>query len=110
MIDWNKLSTLSSELGPDYHEVVELFVDDAEACLARLMSSAGDNSSMRDDIHFLRGCALNLGMRQLARLCAEAEAGLRGNSTPVDLGPIIDCYAESKRVMTAQSQQGVDVA
>ncbi len=98
MIDWSKAMELREEIGADdFEEVVEIFLEEVEGVLDKLRT--GDKSQLEQDLHFLKGSALNLGFRQFSTLCQEGEsASSRGDSASVDLGIILKLYDESKAV------------
>ncbi|WBU63934.1 Hpt domain-containing protein [Paracoccus aerodenitrificans] len=97
MIDWIRVQTLQEELGEaDFPPVVELFLDEIESTVMRLRHS--DPDQLESDLHFLKGCAGNLGFRKFRELCVRGEAQLReGGSDQVDLGAVLDCYAATKK-------------
>ena len=67
MIDRTRLAALREDLGDaDFPEVVALFLDEAGAVVAGLPESPQPAA----DLHFLKGVALNLGLSELAALCA----------------------------------------
>jgi HPt (histidine-containing phosphotransfer) domain-containing protein len=78
MVDWSRLRELYNEIGyDDFLEVFTLFLLEAEEVVARLgteLSCPGKSGSeIAEDLHFLRGAALNLGFVDLAAHCADAE-------------------------------------
>ncbi len=88
MIDWQRIEDLKGEIGEDaFPEVVELFVEEVDEVVTTLRDSG---SVSADQLHFLKGCALNLGFSGLAELCAAQEASSAGEA-----GPLIDCYIAS---------------
>lgn len=99
MIDWARAEELRSEIGlGDFMEVVELFLEETDASVERL-ASGQPPASVEGELHFLKGSALNLGFWELAALCQDGErrAG-SGNAGSVDLGPVVQCYVQSKQV------------
>ncbi|MGF6861066.1 HPt (histidine-containing phosphotransfer) domain-containing protein [Rhodobacteraceae bacterium MBR-64] len=103
MIDWEQVATLRAEVGPDdFREVVDLFLEEVEDIVARL-STAPDPKRYEQDLHFLKGSALNLGFRHLGTLCqigeTEAAAGRAGG---VDIGAVVTCYHQSKAEFMAR--------
>ena len=96
-MDWTRLSELRAEVGDEaLGEVVELFLEETDAAAARLRRTA-PGTDLADDMHFLKGAALNIGFDDLARLCATAER----SAEPVDPAPILDCYARSRAALVA---------
>jgi HPt (histidine-containing phosphotransfer) domain-containing protein len=103
MIDWSRVEELQSEIGAeDFAEVVELFLDEVEEVIERLRSTP-DISRLEEDLHFLKGSALNLGFRAFSVLCQSGEsASAVGKAASVDLGPILDCFDSSKIEFTGK--------
>lgn len=102
MIDWDRMEELRQDIGVEsFAEVIELFLDEVETVLAEL---SGDRpaGSLAEQLHFLKGSALNIGFQRMAELCAEGEQ-LAGAGRPdaVPLGRIRSCYAESKSAFLA---------
>ncbi len=98
MIDWDQVAQLREEVGADeFAEVVELFLDEVAQVMGRLGEGPGPDS-LRDDLHFLKGSALNLGFETFGQLCQAGER-LAGQGQPeaVDLGAIRTCYDASRR-------------
>jgi hypothetical protein len=89
MIDWTCVSDLREEVGDeDFQEVISLFVEEVESALAGLDPAAPAS----EDLHFLKGSALNLGFTALARRCAP----------PADPEELRACFAESKALFLAE--------
>jgi HPt (histidine-containing phosphotransfer) domain-containing protein len=112
MIDWGRIADLRSEIGPeDFEEVVNLFLDEADEVVARLgkalCTPGPGNALLRDDLHFLKGAALNLGFRALADLCQTGER----QAAPLeeaDIAQIIAVYGASRRAFIAR--EGAEAA
>ena len=88
MIDRARLEELREEVGvDDFPEVIGLFCEEVAETLDRMMQ--GHSSSIADDLHFLKGSALNIGMSEVASLCASGEAMIRSDGTASpDIGGI----------------------
>mgnify|MGYP000240406332 FL=1 len=68
LINWTRVQELRAEIGDDgFAEVVAMFLDESDAVIAR----AGSGPTP-EDLHFLRGAALNLGFAELAEACTAA--------------------------------------
>ena len=68
MIDWERVADLRSEVGEDdFFEVVDMFLEEVEEVIDRLTSSP-EPARFEDDLHFLKGSALNLGFRHFSAL------------------------------------------
>lgn len=92
MLDWTRIEELREEVGHDaFAEVVDLFLEEVGGVLERLDPGA---ATIEDDLHFLKGAALNLGFAELADLCNAGEQAARRN-VPPDLWALRSCYAKS---------------
>jgi len=103
MIDWAQVRTLRGEVGEEaFDEVVELFLEEVEEVVTRLRNSP-NTASFEEDLHFLKGSAMNLGFVDFAALCQEGEAtAAAGRADELDLAPILDSFDASKAVFTQQ--------
>ncbi|MFN3937592.1 MAG: Hpt domain-containing protein [Gemmobacter sp.] len=100
MIDWDRVRALREEIGQDgFEEVVEMFLDEVDAAVARL-EAVGSSAALEEDLHFLKGCALNLGFEQLALLCQQAERSA-GAAAAVDVGAVIGSYRAARAAFLA---------
>ena len=73
MIDWSRVEELRDEIGAeDFDEVVELFLSEVEDRIDLALTKA-ESESFEEDLHFLKGSALNLGFDQFAQLCDAGE-------------------------------------
>lgn len=105
MIDWDRVKELRDEIGADdFAEVVDMFLEEADAAAGRLSPSL-TAKAMEADLHFLKGAALNLGFRDLANLCQDGERRAAGGDTNVGLDAVRDCYAASKTVFEGGKDQ-----
>lgn len=97
MIDWDRIATLRDEVGSeDFDEVVDLFISEVDETATRLRLTP-DLSTLEEDLHFLKGSALNLGFVSLSSLCQKGEKmSAGGQATDVDVGSILAAYDESK--------------
>ncbi len=98
MIDWDRVAQLREEVGPDdFGEVVELFLEEVDEATRRLRERP-DPGRYEDDLHFLKGSALNLGFASFGALCQAGERQAKeGRALEVDLKPILDCYEASRQ-------------
>lgn len=99
MIDWTRVKALRDEVGAeDFEEVVELFIEEVDEVVDRLRAGA-DPASLEEDMHFLKGSALNLGFSDFAALCEAGELAARaGDAESIDLGAVLSAYAASRTV------------
>jgi histidine phosphotransfer protein HptB len=103
MIDWSRVDDLRDEVGAeDFREVVDLFLDEVDEVIER-MKRHPTQSSVEEDLHFLKGSSLNLGFAAFSSLCAAGERAARnGKAKTVDLGQIFDAYAQSRDAFVAK--------
>lgn len=100
MISWQRVNELRSEVGDeDFREVVELFLEEVEEVIARLRDSP-EPARFEEDLHFLKGSALNLGFAALGDLCQIAER----QPDAVDLVAIVATYEGSKKEFMAEAR------
>ncbi len=105
MIDWERVADLRAEVGEDdFREVVELFLEEVEEVIDRLEISPVA-AKFEEDLHFLKGSALNLGFRHFSALCQVGEKlSANGQSGSVDIQAVLISYRESKLVFLAELQ------
>jgi HPt (histidine-containing phosphotransfer) domain-containing protein len=82
VIDWDRVRDLYDEIGADaFAEVLDLFVLEVDDAIARLRAATLPDARS-NEFHFLKGAALNLGLGQIAALCAQGEkAAAAGQDT-----------------------------
>lgn len=99
MIDWGQVKSLRDEVGQeDFDEVVELFLKEVEEVVERLKVSP-DISNLEEDMHFLKGSAMNLGFESFSKLCQVGEnLSAKGHADELDVGSVLACYDTSKTV------------
>ena len=97
MIDWERVQELRDEIGEaDFAEVVTLFLEEVAEVVDRLRSRP-DPSTFEEDLHFLKGSALNLGFAEFGALCQQGETlAADGRATEVDLAPLLRCFDASR--------------
>ncbi|MEL6168973.1 MAG: Hpt domain-containing protein [Pseudomonadota bacterium] len=95
MISWDRVNELREEVGEEFAEVVDIFLEEAEEALERIKSET-DHSKMAEHVHFLKGCALNIGFEELGVTCQQTERALSDAASPVDHHRIGDLYEKSK--------------
>lgn len=89
MIDWTRVEELKSDVGADeFDEVVELFFMEVETAIEALPDATDRDAAL----HFIKGCALNLGLVDLAALC----------DTRADDPQIIAVFEGSKTELSAK--------
>jgi len=107
MIDWDRVGSLRTEIGADdFAEVVDLFLEEVEEVIARL-EAAPDPSRYEEDLHFLKGSALNLGFSALSDTCHDGERrAATGQAESVDIASLIRLYRASRTSFI----EGADIA
>ncbi|MGH1576089.1 Hpt domain-containing protein [Planktotalea sp.] len=102
MINWARITELREEIGAeDFEEVVELFLSEVEE---RLETVSADKSfeDFEEDMHFLKGSALNLGFEELARLCSDGESRAASKDAISDIASIFAAYEKSKQIFLSK--------
>ncbi len=71
MIDKTRIGQLRADIGEDdFFIIVAGFLQEGEETLAKLRERGGDDSAqIPADLHFLKGCAVNLGFCVVAEYC-----------------------------------------
>ena len=96
MIDWKRIDELRSEIGEDtFTEVAELFVEEVDQVISQLRVGEPERN-LHDTMHFLKGCALNLGFTTFGKLCLKNEKLLETGEESVDLASVLHCYDQSR--------------
>lgn len=103
MIDWGQVKTLRDEVGhEDFNEVVELFLEEVEEVVTRLQGDT-DVCDLENDLHFLKGSAMNLGFSEFSALCQDGEQrAAQGRGAEINIGRVLDCYAVSKTAFVTE--------
>ncbi len=106
MIDWTRVEELRDEIGAeDFSEVVELFLSEVEERI-ELASAKTVPAELAEDLHFLKGSALNLGFSEFAQRCSEGEANA-ANGLPFDSIQTIEAaYQSAKGVFLNALNEG----
>jgi len=101
LISWERVNELRDEVGiEDFREVVAMFLEEVEDTMVRMIA-VPDLSRLEDDMHFLKGSALNLGFLEFGDLCQAGEkAASNGEAHTIDLDTIFEAYAASKSVFS----------
>ena len=102
MIDWKRIAELKDEVGmEDFEEIVTLFLEEVDGAIAELNADAS-GPELADSLHFLKGCALNLGFEALGALCQAGERLAHdGRSAEVDVDEVRSVYAASREAFLA---------
>lgn len=99
-MNWARVEELHDEVGEDsFIEVLDMFLEETGEVVARL-AAAPDPARLEDDMHFLKGAALNLGFDGFATLCQAAEIRARsGGAASIDVPMILASYEASKNAL-----------
>lgn len=93
MIDWKRMDELRDEIGQEgFDEIVDVFLEEAGEVVARL---AATGQPTGEDLHFLKGSALNLGFVEVAAMCQDAERTLASDGR-VDTGRLVTAFAAAR--------------
>lgn len=101
MIDWMRVTELREEVGDeDFFEVVDLFLDEVDEIIDRLRKTP-DPTRFEQDMHFLKGSALNLGFGALGRICANYEnSAAAGKVQEINPSEVVTVYESSRKELT----------
>ena len=100
-IDWARVRDLRDEVGAeDFEEVIDLFMSEVQECLGSVDQNAAA-SKMEEDMHFLKGSALNLGFASFADYCQVGEkAAAAGSPQEVDVTMVRALFAQSHKTFS----------
>lgn len=99
MINWDRVNELRHEIGQeDFQEVAEMFLEEVNEVIVRLQT-APNIATYEEDMHFLKGSALNLGFSAFSDLCESGEkSAASGQEKTLCLDQIFKTYDASKAV------------
>ena len=99
MIDWDRVNELRDEVGAeDFREVVAMFLEEVEDTMVRMIS-VPDTTKLEEDMHFLKGSALNLGFAHFSVLCLAGEKAAKNRQAEtICLDDVYESYAASKTI------------
>ncbi|MEM1387828.1 MAG: Hpt domain-containing protein [Pseudomonadota bacterium] len=104
MIDWDRADELLREIGEeDFAEVADVFIDELNDVLGSLTADQ-DHAEIQQSMHFIKGCALNIGFERLAELASQAErcAANEQETGYVDLNALRDVFQRSKTAFASR--------
>ena len=106
MIDWKRVEELREEIGLDgFLEVADMFLGEAEEAVSALLRGL-PTDRIEDQLHFLKGSALNLGLCDLAAICQDGERkAAAGDGGQVDPGQVAAIYHASRDALLARLNQ-----
>jgi len=106
VINWVRIEELKDDIGAeDISDIVDLFLDEVEEVIERLRDGR-QMASIEQDLHFLKGSALNLGFDRMGALCSKGEKQAAIGKADVPINQIIAVYDSSKIEFLA----GLDLA
>lgn len=107
MIDWQRVSELRNEIGAeDFEEVVPLFLEEVAGVIDALRAGP-DLTNLEEQLHFLKGSAMNLGFDAFSTLCSAGEkAAANGQAGEVNVAEILDCFEASKSIFETGLARG----
>lgn len=96
MLNQSRIDELKAEVGEDdFTEVVELFCEEMDEVFDNIQHA--NPAKLREDLHFLKGSALNVGLEAVGNLCISAENALAGSpEANPDLTELRSVYEQSK--------------
>jgi len=108
MIDWSRIKLLRDEVGEeDFADVVGIFIEEVTEMIDRLRDAPA-LETLGNDLHALKGSALNLGFTSFSALCQTGEtSAANGHPEDIVLGPILDCYEASKSAFLSGLEKGM---
>lgn len=90
VIDWSRVEELRNDMGHEgFDEVVDLFLEEMDERITIMRTANSRNRS--EDLHFLKGCAANVGFIGLHKVCSQAEL-----DDAFELKIVLNCYDDSK--------------
>lgn len=103
MIDWDRVNALRQEVGTeDFMEVADLFLEEVDEVMLRLKTSS-TSVTLEEEMHFLKGSALNLGFTLMGQICQHNEkAASDGVESNIDIGRLFYAYEASKKEFLAK--------
>lgn len=99
MIDWKRVTSMREEVGEhEFRPLVELFLDEIEDAIMGVAPS--DRVALRHALHFMKGCALNMGLTGFCLVCDGWERALTDeHATFPHIDALKDSYSASKQVL-----------
>ncbi len=97
MICWDRVTELREEIGEDdFAEVADMFLEEVDEVIGRLKSNPHP-SSLEEELHSLKGSALNLGFEALSKLCQSGERlAADGDFAAISLVAVFETFEKSR--------------
>lgn len=92
MIDRDRIEELRTEMGHSgVTEMIALFESETAEALSRLAASPSKTEAA-EELHFIRGMALNVGANKLAELCRDGEFRLAQGDSDVPTRALAEAF------------------
>lgn len=97
MIDWQQVNALCDDIGAvEFTEVVDLFLVEVDSAIENLTNRP--EPLTEQEMHALKGNALNLGFQDFAGVCRASETlCTQGRPDLVDLARLVQAYQSERR-------------
>jgi HPt (histidine-containing phosphotransfer) domain-containing protein len=97
VIDWEQVKRLRNDVGhEEFDEIIELFLEEVESIVEKLRGPPVIEE-LENDLHSLKGSAMNLGFKQFSELCFDGEKkASEGNTDEIDIVAITTSFDASK--------------
>ncbi|WP_069298564.1 Hpt domain-containing protein [Neptunicoccus sediminis] len=105
MINWAQVRQLEQDVGPeDIGAVIALFLAEVEEAIKDLQAMPPDDTEkIGAMLHFLKGCASNVGFEAFAENCAQGELKAQnGQISDVSTAAVAKIYEGSKQLFLAE--------
>ena len=106
-IDDEQIGPLRDLGADDFHQLIELFLDEGASRVARMraLEEQGDTASVANAAHTLRGTSAAFGATRLADLCAEIEHSAPGVGATQLSRMVDDVAVEFERVRASLREE-----
>lgn len=101
MINWAQVRQLEQDVGPeDLGAVIAVFLAEVEEAIKDLHAiPLDDTAQIAAMLHFLKGCASNVGFEAFAEICAKGEVKAEnGQVSDVTTAGVVRIYEGSKKL------------
>ena len=102
MIDWARVNEFRDEVGAeDFDEVVELFLEEVVDAMTKV-ASGPDVAALENELHAIKGAAMNLGFQTLAEHCKTGEKIAASGEVPAEIiAALPQIYQDSHAAFSA---------
>jgi len=107
MIDWQRVICLRDEIGEDdFAEIVPIFIEEVSEITEKIRENVA-RSDLEEDLHCLKGSAVNLGFAEFADLCHKGESmAAKGAADSVDVVAILASFDASRAAFLKGLEDG----